>query len=114
MIIGVDFFMKQGDTLPSIGATLFDDAGNPLNLSAATVAFSMADQDSGIVASGPAVVVDGPGGKVRYDWQVGDTDVPGVFRAEWIVTFGGDLNIQVRVPNDSFHVVKITKNTQGA
>lgn len=38
--------------------------------------------------SGNVSVTDASNGKVKYEWQSGDTDTPGIFYAEWEVELG--------------------------
>jgi hypothetical protein len=38
-------------------------------------------------SSAAAVFVDKEAGQLRYDWQAGDTDVPGQYYGEFVVTF---------------------------
>lgn len=86
------FFMKQGDLRPYIGASLVDENGDPLDLTDASVTFSMRKKPSANKPGGGATVVidaaaasvtDEPGGVVEYQWVDGDTDVVGEFQAEF-------------------------------
>ena len=36
-----------------------------------------------------ATIFDGPNGILRYAWVAADTDTPGVYYADWTVTFPG-------------------------
>lgn len=101
------FYIKQGDTLPSLRAQLLGPDNQPINLSGATVEFRV----SGRVAA-TAVVEDDEQGRVRYDWRPGDTDKPGAHNAEFIVTFMGGAT--QRVPNDGYLTVHILKAIGGA
>lgn len=38
-----------------------------------------------------ANITDEEGGEISYDWAVGDTDTPGLYYAEWVVTFGNGV-----------------------
>jgi len=98
---GADFYIKSYDSAPPIRATLEDGLGNPVNLTDAAVLFIMrhiSDPDSGW-RPGPQLFAkpannDQVGaettGDVSYDWESGDTDIPGGYYAEWEVTFSDD------------------------
>lgn len=101
-----DFYIKKGDTLPRLGATLKSVAGTPINLTGATVTFKMRPSGGGTTkVSAPATIVNATAGTVEYAWQTADTDTAGNFEAEWIVDFGSGL-LQ-RVPNSTFFSIAI-------
>lgn len=100
----VDFYLKKGDTLPRISATLKNSDGTPVNLTGATVKFRMRAPGGPLKVDGAAVVVDAAAGKVRYDWTGADTNTEGLFHAEWPVTFGSDVET---IPNNGFLKVLI-------
>lgn len=89
-----DFNLKRGDTAPALIATLKDRDGNPVNLTSATVQFVMRATDA---VSGSTPLISGPmavatdqqanRGQVTYQWVTGDTDLPGSFAAEFVVTW---------------------------
>ena len=95
------FIIKEGDTQPSLSATLSDENGPIAIPGGATVKFVMrGDPESGgccgsasstppaLVVNAPAVIVNAPNGVVRYDWAVGDTAAPGNYAGEFKVTLG--------------------------
>jgi len=84
-----DYTLKQGDLEPSVTGFLVDSTGLPVNLATATnVAFRMMGVLNHVEAfSRPAVIDDAVGGELSYPWQPGDTDLPGVFYAEFVVTW---------------------------
>lgn len=45
--------------------------------------------DSATKVDAAAAIFDGPNGVLRYTWVTGDTDSPGVYLADWVVTFPG-------------------------
>ena len=86
--------MKQGDTAPAITATLLDSSGDAVDLTDAAIRFLLRDaftrieylsEDASNDQSGDGS--DGSKGKVSYAWQAGDTDVVGVYRGEFEVTY---------------------------
>jgi hypothetical protein len=86
-----EFRLKKGDRLPKLRMVLADSAGVALNLSLATVTFRMRLRGSATLATltGAASVVDALTGVVEFAWGAGDSAAPGVFDAEWILTYAG-------------------------
>lgn len=99
------FYLKTGDLLPVIRSTL-SDADDAFDLASATgVAFVMKPYGSGEVkVDAAAAIDDAEAREVSYVWQEGDTDTPGVYRAEWRVTYAEGV---VTFPNGSYDVVHI-------
>jgi hypothetical protein len=86
--------IKQGDTFPNASADLNAD------VSAATVRFRMMHLDGTAFLDEAATIDDATNGLVHYEWQAGNTDVPGAYRCEFVVTFaGGDIQ---RFPQGSY------------
>ncbi|HVT76983.1 MAG TPA: BppU family phage baseplate upper protein [Acidimicrobiales bacterium] len=99
--------LEAGELGRLFEAALVDHAG-PVDLSDAdSVKFHMRliSDDAPLLAA-DATIVDATAGKVRYDWQAGDTDTAGYHRAEFKVTFDGK---PIRFPNDDDLVVHIRK-----
>jgi hypothetical protein len=98
---GANFWIKSYDSGPPIRATLEDGLGNRVDIAGSTVLFVMRyirDPDTGR-RPGPQLFAkpannDQVGaettGDVSYDWEEGDTDIPGGYYAEWEVTFSDD------------------------
>lgn len=80
-----DVHMRVGNLNPPLHATLKDGLGNPIDLTGTTVKFSMRYLNSPdlplAVDRGSVVIIQSSPtvdkGKVRYDWQTGDTDFVG-------------------------------------
>lgn len=104
------FYIKQGDRLPIISATLYDDAGVAINLTGSTVDFKWrkrGDADSE-TNSGACVISDANNGVVEYNWASGDTDVAGTFDAEFQITTSSAL--KMTVPNWENLTLEIVKD----
>jgi hypothetical protein len=101
-----DFTIKSGDTGPALPVTLYDGEA-PLLLTGATVAMRMQPLGGGpIKVDKPATVVDALAGSVEYQWEAEDTDEPGEYEVEFVVTYAGG-NTQT-FPNDGYIAVEIT------
>lgn len=118
------FYIKRNDTAPVIQQTLLDSSGNAVDLTGASVAFSLFDVNgkapTAILSEAAATVVQtgsAPNftnkGVVKYAWQAGDTaHTPGIYLAEWEVTFG-DGTIET-FPDNDFIYVYITADLANA
>lgn len=98
------FVIKQGATSPAIDITL---APVTLDLTGATVRFSMKHRGTGAVAvnRAPALIVTVLPPVVRYVWDAADTAVPGLYDAEVEATLpGGAVEI---LPGDGFIPVRV-------
>lgn len=94
------FFLKKGDTLPELTATLQAIDGTPVNIGTATVLFRMrlaSSAGSTYKVSSAATVLDAVNGRVSYSWQATDTDTPGHYYAEFVLTFSSGA--KQTVPN---------------
>ena len=83
------FKIVQGN-LPTLNATLKGPTGAPVDLTGATVAIQIQLAPAGINFSGSATVASDPTtGQVSFQFSQGQTDVPGVYQAQWVVTLNG-------------------------
>lgn len=99
--MSVTLAFKQFDTMRVIEAQFFAD-NQPANLNGASVLFCM-----GRTVSAPMEAVDPGVGRFRYTLQPGDTDLPGTWRGEFIVTtITGETQ---RVPSDGYLTMQITR-----
>jgi hypothetical protein len=105
------FQLKEGDTSPAIKFQLLGSDGSGVNITGAEVRFIMADGSTTVVdddTTGNVKITDAATGKVRYDWQQGDTSDSGIYEAEWEVTytdgtvetFPNSENIIIRIAPD--------------
>lgn len=85
------FFLKQGDTAPSIRYTIQDENDVAIDLTGATVAFYMQEVSSGVekIDGAAATIVDAVNGIVEYQWAAGDSAEANLYLAEFVVTFPG-------------------------
>ena len=101
-----DFYIKEGDVLLKIEATLKDENDAVVDLTGAAVIFKMKGRTSvTIKVDAAATIDDAVNGKVSYTWAAGDTDTAGDYHAEFEVTFtGGSV---LTFPNDGYLEIKI-------
>ena len=92
-IPGVDFTIRQGDTLPNMVAALTDGNGNAIDLTACTVAlllFSEYPQPlTQVTLAGTLTVTEPEFGQVQYAWASADTSVAGSYQAVFQITTPG-------------------------
>ncbi len=100
------FTIKQGDTLPILEAQLIDCTGNPINLDLCGVYFHMARYSRSII-NRPVTIVDMDSGKVKVEWQPGDTSTVGTYQCEFEVNMP-DGKI-ITVPNNGYFLIEIIK-----
>lgn len=86
-----DFFIKKNNTRPKLVATIYDEDGDPLNLTAATVRFVMQKPGAAVKINAAMTITDAPNGKVEYAWSSADTDTPGTYHAEIQITLASDV-----------------------
>lgn len=107
-----DFVIKQGATEPAINAQLTDDAGNPINLTGASVEFRMrsAGADSRQADDG-CVLTDADNGEVAYEWRDGDTDTVDHYNAEFAVDYSGatgsNFDADEYFPSDEYLSIQV-------
>lgn len=109
-----DVQLKTGDTSPAVTATLTSPDGTAINVSAADVRFQMEpalDPDAGLTVDAPATIMDGDAGRVRYDWQAGDTVTPGRYHGEFVVDHHDGTT--ETVPNDGYFIIQILPRLSG-
>ena len=105
------FHIKNGDTAPAYVMDLQDDVDSTptaINLTAATsVTFKMRlSGASGAPAVSAAAAITTPAtGRVTYEWDAGDTDVPGTYDAEFQILWS-DGTIET-VPNEGYFEIVV-------
>lgn len=102
--------LKRNDTAPSFTATCTDSAGDAVDITGATIRFHMVGPapSSAVKVDAAATIVSGAAGTVRYDWQTGDTDTSGSYKAEVEVTFT-DSTIRT-FPTSNYSIVRIVSD----
>lgn len=109
-----DFTIRQDDTASTLARTLVDVDGNPVDISGATVTFTLVPIGGGeaLLDAAEANNDQDPEepstlGNVSYDWTPPyDTETPGFYLGTWTVTFGGGA-VQ-SFPNTGYLLVHIT------
>ena len=83
------FYIKQNDTASFITRDLKDAFGAPVNVTGATVKFSMRVKPAGTVKvdDQDAVVVTAGTGRVRYEWTAANTNTADEYEGEFQVTY---------------------------
>lgn len=86
--MSAQFDLTAGDTAPQLSAVLRDAAGELVDLTEADVRFELSQPRGGeIVIDSPMTIVDLADSRIRYEWADGDTDEPGRYRAQFVVTY---------------------------
>ena len=102
------FYIKQNDTRPELDLFLRDDKDRSINITGASVKFSMRNASTNVVKISLAAVttVSSTAGRVKYSFTAADTDTAGNFDGEFQVTFiGGQVET---FPNDGYIKVIVT------
>jgi hypothetical protein len=98
--------IKQDDTQPALKVILKDSAGNPANLTGATVQVAIQHYSQpDIKFLRDAYIADAVAGEVWLVWQPEETQVTGLYRIEFRVTYQ-DGNRET-FPNDGYLLVNI-------
>ena len=100
-------YIKVGDLAPDLLITVKDAAGAVVNLTSATIVFSMFHKRTSAakVVAQAATIVVAANGTVKYEWALGDTDTDGEYAGEFDVTpASGD---GYRVPTRGFITIII-------
>lgn len=103
-----DYTLKQHDTYPPLVADLVDTDG-AIDLSeAVSVRLLLRSKTLSIITDPVEIVVPETLGRIRYEWQPGDTDVAGVYRLEFEITW--DVGVIETVPNDGYKELVIMED----
>ena len=101
-------YMKQGDTASIMKRTLVNAFGSPVNLTGASLKFSMRVKPGGAtkVDRASATISNAGLGEVQYSFSASDTNTADEFESEWEVSFS-DGSVQT-FPNDGYTPVIVT------
>lgn len=100
-----DFTVKEGNLEPGIADTLKDSTGTVVSIETATgVLFRLLTLDRVTIFERAAQIDDAANGFVSYAWIAGDTDIPGVYYAEFTVSWLGP-RIQTTPPRGYIIIV---------
>jgi hypothetical protein len=92
--------IKQGTTIP-YAYQIKDEEGNPLDLTLCEKVemTGLLDGDTALTINGQCDIVDATNGDISYPWNSGETDVLGMYRIEFILTYvGGKI---AKVPSNA-------------
>lgn len=95
--------LKRGDTKSALKATLSNEVG-VTNLTGCTVNFVMAKRGS-VKINRLAEIRDAGNGIVWFTFETGDTDITGVYEAEFKVEFSDGR--KETFPSDSYILINI-------
>lgn len=102
------FYLKEGDTSPTLEATLRNPDGTPADVSNADVTIRVAEPRGGATLFTDTVdVISGSEGKVAYTFKERDVEKQGRYRLDFhtqIVNDGGES-----YPNSGYHTLMVDK-----
>lgn len=100
------FYVKAGDISPALRTNLLDGFGDRVNLTNATARFHMRElKTKTTVLDALATVADDRLGVVQYNWKPGETSTPGIYQAEFEITYPDGS--QETFPSDGYIDVEI-------
>lgn len=106
-----DVTLKRGDTRHALKAILKDSSGSPVDLTDCSVSFRMAPFGRSAVVNREVDIHDTAGGEVWVVWSPGETDISGVYRAEFRVTYGDGR--RETFPNNGYINIQILSDLRG-
>lgn len=85
-----EYTIGEGDVGLDMDYVLKDADGTAVDVTGATIVFSMYNRATGRpkVNNQSVTIRTAVSGQVRYTWQAGETDTPGVYVGKTVVTFG--------------------------
>lgn len=101
-----DYHIRKGDLQPPLESELYEDGVASDLTGASSVELRLKPKAGGAEIVKTAEFVSMKPGRVRYNWQSGDTDISGVYAAYWRVYFGSRA---VTFPNRGSFTIAITE-----
>ena len=101
------FYLKRGDTLPPLRATLLEADGSPVDLTGATVVLQVRDRRGNHLFDGDCTVLDAEGGRVEHEWTEEEVAVSGAHRGEFEITTADGTGT---APNYGFFTLQISED----
>jgi hypothetical protein len=82
-----------GDTLVTLKCTFEDDDGKPYDVSQATFGITLKNilTNTIIIGAGEWTILDGPGGKAYYQWNIADVSTTGIYQVFVSITVDGRM-----------------------
>ena len=111
-IMAEKFYIKQNDTKPVLRARLLDSAGNVVNVTGATVVFSMRTRPGGAtkVDKQACTINTAVLGAVQYAISAANTNTADRYEGEFQVTFS-DASVQ-SFPNNTYIDITVTDDVE--
>jgi hypothetical protein len=90
----------SGATLPQWQVTLVDDAGDPLNLTGATLSLLIYNTETGVETTGAGTwnITNASAGQATYAWSATDSAVPGKYALRIKATYAGGFECSDPIP----------------
>ena len=105
-------YLKRNDTQPYYFAQLVDSSNNPVDLTGASIVFTMKLVDGPIkVNRQAATITNATNGEFEYRWSAGDTDTPGIYNIEFEITLAGGGKLSAPANEDAQVIIKESLDT---
>ena len=106
------FYIKQNDTKPVLRAKLLDSAGNVVNITGATVVFSMRVRPGGTtkVDKQACTINTAVLGDIQYAFSAANTNTADRYEGEFQVTYS-DSSVQT-FPNNTYIDITVTDDVE--
>ena len=99
-----EFHLSKDARLPDLEIQLLD-VNTPVDLTGATVTFSMDDLSGTTKVNAAAgTVSDATNGKVKYAWAAVDVDTTGTFKGQFVITISSK---DYRIPDNGDQLLRI-------
>ena len=103
------FYIKQGDTKPDFEKVLRDDQGRYIDLSEVdTIAFKMNEFYKGTGKIDSAATFTKADHEAVYEFQSGDTDTKGLYKAEFQLTYD-DSSVRT-IPQNTYYLIEVVED----